>query len=117
AISHTQIAPARFSDLIATLQQDYDVFLDINIPESYDGLDALLVLKPDSTFSENEKYKLDQYLMSGGKLIFFTDGVKIDSIGQEGTFGQPLDINLQDLFFKWGVRLNYDLVKDLNCAQ
>lgn len=117
AISHTQIAPARFSDLIATLQQDYDVFLDINIPESYDGLDALLVLKPDSTFSENEKYKLDQYLMSGGRLIFFADGVKIDSIGREGTFGQPLDINLQDLFFKWGVRLNYDLVKDLNCAQ
>lgn len=117
AISHTHIAPARLSDLIATIQQEYDVFLDINIPESYDGLDALLVLKPDSAFSEEEKYKLDQYLMSGGNLLFFTDGVQIDSIGREGTFGQPLDLNLQDLFFKWGVRLNYDLIKDLNCAQ
>lgn len=117
AISNTRIAPERFSDLIATLQQEYDVFLDINIPESYDGLDALVVLKPDIAFSEEEKYKIDQYLVSGGKLLFFTDGVKIDSIGREGTFGQPLDLNLQDLFFKWGVRLNYNLIKDLNCAQ
>lgn len=117
AISHTHIEPARLSDLIATIQQEYDVYLDINIPESYDGLDALLVLKPDSAFSEEEKFKLDQYVIAGGNLLFFVDGVKIDSIGQEGTFGQPLDLNLQDLFFKWGVRVNYDLVKDLNCAQ
>jgi len=70
-VSHTKISPARLSDLIATIQQNYDVFLDMNNPESYEGLDALLVLKPDSAFSEDEKYKLDQYVLGGGKALFF----------------------------------------------
>ncbi|MBU1820698.1 MAG: gliding motility-associated ABC transporter substrate-binding protein GldG [Bacteroidetes bacterium] len=113
-VSHTTAPPAQFSDLIATLQQKYDVFLDINNPNTYEGLDALLVLKPDQSFSEDEKYKLDQYVVAGGNALFFVDGVKVDSIAPEGTFAQPLDLNLSDLFFKWGTRINADLVKDLS---
>ncbi|TDE13869.1 gliding motility-associated ABC transporter substrate-binding protein GldG [Dyadobacter psychrotolerans] len=116
-VSHTTIAPARLSDLIATIQQSYDVFLDINNPASYDGLDAILVLKPDSAFSEDEKYKIDQYVVGGGSAIFFVDGAKVDSVNLEGTYAQPLDLNLGDLFFRWGVRVNTNLVKDLYCAQ
>jgi ABC-2 type transport system permease protein len=115
-VSHTTAPPAQFSDLIATLQQKYDVFLDVNNPDSYEGLDALLVLKPDQAFSEDEKYKLDQYMVAGGNALFFVDGVKVDTISPEGTFAQPLDLNLNDLFFKWGVRVNADLVKDLSSA-
>lgn len=116
-VSHTKIAPARLSDLIATIQQNYDVFLDMNNPASYEGLDALIVLKPDSLFSEDEKYKLDQYVVGGGKALFFVDGAKVDSVNLEGTYAQPLDLNLGDLFFRWGARINTNLVKDLNCAQ
>lgn len=116
-VSHTKISPARLSDLIATIQQHYDVFLDMNNPESYDGLDALLVLKPDSTFSEDEKYKLDQYVVGGGNAIFFVDGAKVDSVSLDGSYAQPLDLNLGDLFFKWGARVNTNLIKDLNCAE
>ena len=116
-VSHTKIAPARLSDLIATIQQRYDVFLDMNNPSSFEGLDALLVLKPDSAFSEDEKYKFDQYVVGGGKAMFFVDGAKVDSVNLEGTYAQPLDLNLGDLFFRWGVRLNTNLVKDLYCAQ
>jgi ABC-2 type transport system permease protein len=115
-VSHTKIPPARLSDLIATIQQNYDVFLDMNNPESYDGLDALLVLKPDSAFSEDEKYKLDQYIVGGGNALFFVDGARIDSVSLDGNYAQPLDLNLNDLFFKWGARVNTNLVKDLNCA-
>lgn len=115
-VSHTSASPAGFSDLIATMQQKYDVFLDVNNPASYDGLDALLVLKPDQRFSDEEQYKLDQYVINGGKALFFVDGAKVDSISLEGTFAQPLDLNLGDLFFKWGVRLNANLVKDMNSA-
>lgn len=115
-ISHTRVAPSRLSDLIATLQQNYDVFLDVNNPNSYEGLDALLVLKPDSAFSEEEKFKLDQYVVGGGKAVFFVDGAKVDSVSLQGTFAQPLDLNLEDLFFGWGVRVNANLVKDLNSA-
>ena len=116
-VSHTQIAPGRLSDLIATIQQSYDVFLDMNNPASYDGLDAILILKPDSAFSDDEKYKIDQYVVNGGSAMFFVDGAKVDSVSLEGTYAQPLDLNLNDLFFKWGVRLNTNLVKDINCAQ
>ncbi|GAB2764453.1 gliding motility-associated ABC transporter substrate-binding protein GldG [Rhabdobacter roseus] len=115
-VSHTQVPPARLSDLIATLQQRYDVFLDVNNPNSYEGLDALLVLKPDLPFSDDEKYKLDQYVVNGGNALFFVDGARVDSVSMEGTFAQPLDLNLGDLFFGWGVRVNADLVKDLNAA-
>lgn len=116
-VSHTKIAPARLSDLIATIQQNYDVFLDMNNPSSYEGLDAVLVLKPDSAFSEDEKYKFDQYVVSGGRAIFFVDGAKVDSVNLEGTYAQPLDLNLGDLFFRWGARVNTNLIKDMNCAQ
>lgn len=116
-VSHTKISPARLSDIIATIQQSYDVFLDMNNPESYEGLDALILMKPDSAFSEDEKYKLDQYVVGGGKALFFVDGARVDSVSLDGNYAQPLDLNLGDLFFKWGVRLNTNLVKDLNCAQ
>jgi gliding-associated putative ABC transporter substrate-binding component GldG len=116
-VSHTKISPARLSDLIATIQQSYDVFLDMNNPESYEGLDALLVLKPDSAFSEDEKFKLDQYIIGGGNALFFVDGARVDSVSLDGNYAQPQDLNLNDLFFKWGARVNTNLIKDLNCAE
>ena len=116
-VNHTQkLPPARLSDLIATMQQSYDVFMVVNDPETYEGLDALMVLKPDVPFSEEEKYKLDQYVIGGGKALFFVDGAKVDSVSLEGNYVQPLDLNLNDLFFRWGARINNNLVKDLNCA-
>ncbi|MCF0051390.1 gliding motility-associated ABC transporter substrate-binding protein GldG [Dyadobacter sp. LJ53] len=115
-VSHTKISPARLSDLIATIQQNYDVFLDMNNPESYAGLDALLILKPDSAFSEDEKFKLDQYIMGGGNALFFVDGARVDSVSLDGNYAQPLDLNLSDLFFKWGARVNTNLVKDLKSS-
>lgn len=113
-VSHSSEPPGRFADIIANLQLFYDVYLDVNQPGSYHGLDALLVMKPDSAFSEEEKYNIDQYVVAGGKVLFFVDGVKVDSVALEGSYGQPLDLNLGDLFFKWGIRVNHDLVKDLN---
>jgi len=116
-VNHTQkLPPARLSDLIATMQQSYDVFMVVNDPETYEGLDALMILKPDVSFSEEEKYKLDQYVIGGGKALFFVDGAKVDSVSLEGNYVQPLDLNLNDLFFRWGARINNNLIKDLNCA-
>lgn len=115
-VSHSHLPPGRFADIIANLQLYYDVYLDVNKPGSYQGLDALMVMKPDSAFSEEEKYSLDQYVVGGGKIIFFVDGARVDSVALQGSYAQPLDLNLGDLFFKWGVRVNNDLVKDMNAA-
>jgi ABC-2 type transport system permease protein len=117
AVSYTNVEPLRLSDLLATLNEFYDIKL-INLQESRDlvGLDGLIVPKPDRAFSEADKYKIDQFVVNGGKALFFVDGLKIDSVGREGTFAQPLNLNLNDLFFRWGIRVNNDIIKDLSCA-
>ncbi|MDB5239523.1 MAG: gliding-associated transporter substrate-binding protein GldG, partial [Spirosoma sp.] len=114
---HTQVPPSRFADLLASVQQNYDLFfVDMTKPGPIVGVDAMLVLKPDRPFSEDEVFKLDQFVVNGGRALFFVDGQRVDSVNSQGTYAQPIDLNLDDLFFRWGVRVDRDVVKDLYCA-
>ena len=114
---HTQVPPSRFADLLATVQETYDLFfVDMTKPGPITNLDAILVPKPDRPFSDDEVFKLDQFVVNGGRALFFVDGQRVDSVSNEGTYAQPLALNLDDLFFRWGVRINRDVVKDLYCA-
>ena len=115
-VSHTKVPPARFSDLIATLQERYDIFFDLNKPKSFDGLDLLIIPKPDTPFNEQEQFNIDQFIVKGGKALFFIDGARVDSINMEGNFAQPIETGLEELLFKYGCRVNQNLVKDLSCA-
>lgn len=115
-VGHTKVPPPRFSDFLANLQQNYDLYFDVQNPDNWDKGDLLVIPKPDSPFSEDEKYRLDQFVMRGGKLLMFADGARVDSVSLEGTFAQPLDVNLDDLLFKYGCRINQNLIKDLSCA-
>ncbi|MFC5412768.1 gliding motility-associated ABC transporter substrate-binding protein GldG [Larkinella bovis] len=117
AVTYTDVEPLRLSDLLATLQEFYKIeLIDLQASRDLVGLDGLIVPKPDRPFSEADKYKLDQFVVNGGRALFFVDGLKIDSVGREGTYAQPLDLNLNDLFFRWGFRVNNDIIKDLSCA-
>lgn len=114
---HTQVPPSRFADLLASVQQSYDLyFIDLSKPGPIAGIDAMLVPKPDRPFTDDELFKIDQYVVKGGRAFFFVDGVRVDSVSNEGNYAQPLSLNLDDLFFRWGVRVNRDVVKDLYCA-
>ncbi len=114
---HTQVPPSRFADLLASVQESYELyFIDMAKPGPIAGLDAILVPKPDRPFSEDELFKLDQFVVNGGRALFFVDGQRVDSVNNEGTYAQPLSLNLDDLFFRWGVRVNRDVVKDFYCA-
>ena len=115
-VGHTKVPPPRFSDLLATLQQNYDLYFDVQNPDSWDKGDLLIIPKPDLPFTEDEKYRLDQFVMRGGKLVIFADGARVDSVSLEGTFAQPSVLNLDDLLFKYGCRINQNLIKDLSCA-
>lgn len=78
---------------------------------------AIIIAKPDSVFSDKDKFIIDQYIMHGGKILWLIDPVltSMDSIQtQESTVAVGRNLNLDDLFFQYGVRLNYDLVTDLN---
>jgi len=81
--------------------------------------DAIIEAKPSQTFTDKEIYVLDQYIMQGGKALWMVETVNIekDSLKQTGsTIAFPKDLNLLNLFFKYGLRINYELINDLNSA-
>lgn len=80
--------------------------------------DALIIAKPRISFSEMEKYYLDQYFMGGGKLIWLIDPIiaEMDSIGKyEIIMTADYQLNITDQLFKYGVRVNPDIVQDIQC--
>jgi len=78
--------------------------------------DLAIISKPTQTFSDEEKEVLDQFIMNGGKTLWLIDQVAADMdslYNQAGaTLAYPRDLNLNDMFFKYGFRINPDLVKD-----
>lgn len=122
AVGNGQPTGYNVEDLVQnTLQEDYQ-FYSINpntqpaIPKEFK---VLLVVKPTEPFSDEAKLKLDQYVMNGGKLLFFIDklNAELDSLqskkGEVVAYDRELELN--DLLFKYGVRINPDLVMDLQC--
>lgn len=85
------------------------------------GYDLALVAKPTEAFSDGEKYIMDQYIMNGGKSVWLIDQVnmELDSLFNEkgSSVALPRDLNLKDFFFKYGVRINSDLVNDMYFTQ
>ena len=82
--------------------------------------DLAVIVKPIEKFSDEEKLVLDQFVINGGKTLWLIDQVNIemDSLYNESgtTLAFPNDLNLNDMFFKYGVRLNPDMVKDIMAA-
>lgn len=114
-LNKTNVPPSRFSDLLATIQETYDLFyVDLAKPGPITGVDVILVLKPDQPFSEDDLFKVDQFVVKGGRAMFFVDGQRVDSVSNQGTFAQPVNLNLDGLFFRWGVRVNRDIIKDIS---
>jgi gliding-associated putative ABC transporter substrate-binding component GldG len=111
----------RIYDLVENnLNIDYKLSLfNINtqpfVPKEFK---VLLIVKPTRTFTEEAKFKLDQYVMNGGKVLMFIDrlNAEMDSLqikNEVVAYDRGLELN--DLMFKYGVRLNTDLVMDLQC--
>lgn len=87
--------------------------------KAFPSFDAIVIAKPTQPFDERDKFLIDQYVMHGGKVLWLVEPVMatMDSLQtQESTIGVDLDLNLDDMLFKYGVRLNHDLLLDLNCA-
>lgn len=80
------------------------------------SLDAIVVAKPTRAFSLEDKYAIDQYVMKGGSVFFLIDKLEVsmDSVALENYFAFPYNLDLDDLLFRYGVRLNNDLVQDRN---
>ena len=75
---------------------------------------AVVIVKPTEKFTDEDKFKLDQYVMNGGRLLFFIDVLyaERDSLQEGDLIAYSRDLNLNDLLFRYGVRINPDLIAD-----
>ena len=83
-----------------------------------DNYKAVIIADPQMPFSETDKYILDQYIMQGGRILWVVNGVRFsdDYLASEGyTPIIALDLNINDMLFRYGVRINHALVQDLQC--
>ena len=132
---HGELTEQEVYDIAQTLSQNYNV-VRLEIDGKIDALmhrtqdeekevkafpsyDAIIIAKPTQPFDERDKFLIDQYVMHGGKVLWMVEPVyaTMDSLqNQESTIGIEQDLNLDDMLFKYGVRLNRDLLLDLTCA-
>ncbi len=135
---HGELGPREVADFARELSGNYQVNL-FNIREfksdstgeqlsvaqqqtRLNRFDAMIIAKPNKAFTDLDKYLLDQYVMNGGKAIWLLDGVEaaMDSLSEKSQFmSLPLfdRLQLNDLLFKYGVRVNTDLVVDRVAAR
>jgi len=113
----------KVNDLGESLRNEYRLAV-FDIKKGYPDpaiIDALMIVKPTQPFTEEDKLKLDQYVMNGGKIIWLIDKLhaELDSLmrsqAEYTAFDRGLDID--DILFKYGVRINPDLLQDLNCSK
>ena len=109
-------------DFIQTISADYNTApVDINEMASLPAnkIDLLMIVKPTTAFSEQAKFKIDQYIMNGGKVMWLLNALdgNIDSLYRRKEYIAPdFPLNLDDQLFTYGVRLNKNFVMDYSCA-
>jgi ABC-2 type transport system permease protein len=120
---HYELTDVQLNDAMKSLSDGFEVGrLNLaTIPfKALQNIKLLVIPKPDRKFTELEKFKLDQYIMRGGKVLWTIDQVsaELDSLrghgGEQMSF--PKQLNLDDQLFRYGVRINYDLIADMSCS-
>ena len=129
---HGELDELAVMDITKALEEHYKVSR-VRIDERIDALshnvegmvgrvndyDALIIAKPDSTFSQRDRYVIDQFIMYGGKVLWCVDmmGMDMDSLRtNQFAMATPLPLGIDDLLFSYGARINKDLLLDRICA-
>jgi ABC-2 type transport system permease protein len=118
---HGELGRWDVADASQELKEFYAVTripLALQTPQSLMKNDALIIAKPTTQFSEYEKFLLDQFVMHGGKILWLLESqiADMDSMGRNAMFMTgSYDLNVDDMLFKWGVRVNPNMVQDLQC--
>lgn len=114
---HGELGSAETADLERSLRRFYETgrfnldSTNFVSPE----IAALIIAKPTQAFSDNDKFKLDQYVMNGGRVLWLVDklAVDLDSLRREVFLPREFDLDLDDLLFRYGARIQPNLVLDL----
>jgi len=116
--SNGELSDLQVGDAIRTLSSSYEVGrVDLNTIDKagLDKLNMLIVAKPIQPFSETEKYKINYFVMNGGRVLWSIDQVKaeLDSLrSKSGQMAINRSLNLDDLLFMYGARINYNIIAD-----
>ena len=123
---HGELLPEQMDDMAYTLGKFYtlrqvDADAGLTATDSAGRLTyrAIVVAQPLSRFSDAEKFMIDQYVMAGGRVLWLVDytTASIDSLSHgRDVKALPLELNLDDLLFNYGVRINANLIQDMQCA-
>ena len=123
---HDELKKEDTEDLEKTLSAFYktarlnlDSITMIPFKDSFNRVDILIVAKPKTAFSEKQKFQIDQYVMQGGKVIWLIDRLNAELGGMQKTGEMlPVDypLNIEDQLFKYGARVNPNMVLDMRCA-
>lgn len=123
-INQDELRPGEFRGFMDMALQNYNAgpVIPINKKEltmqdipNLKRMDALVIAKPRKSFTDTEKVILDQYIMNGGKTLWMIDAVNAEMdtlMTKRKLMAYPIDINMTDFFFNYGVRINPSLVKD-----
>jgi ABC-2 type transport system permease protein len=115
---HGELDSMNLASLYSALIEVYDVS-DVELKDAdLSAYDALVIAKPTKKFSVHDKYALDQYIMRGGNALMLLDRMEasMDSASQQDYFAFPYNTDLDDQLFKYGIRLNPDLIQDRTSA-
>ncbi len=123
AVGNGEPVDLKVNDLGESLRNEYRLAV-FDLKKGYPDpalIDAMMIVKPTLPFTDEDKLKLDQYIMNGGHVIWFVDKLhaELDSLMRSQAEYTAFDrgLELDDILFKYGVRINPDLVQDLNCSK
>lgn len=124
-VNHDELSPDEFQGFVQLAMENYDAGpiipknqteLSLEDVPLLKQMSALVIAKPRKAFTDNEKVILDQYIMNGGKTLWMIDAVnaEMDTLTRsKKVMPFPVDLNMTDFFFNYGLRINPALVKDV----
>ncbi len=116
---HGELGEMEVADITLELAKYFTVDRgSINgIPGVLNDYSAIIIAKPQSDFSEEDKLVIDQYIMNGGKVLWLVEEVMVnsDSLAQGGSVALYKPLNIEDQLFRYGVRINPELIQDTDC--
>ncbi|MGD1846533.1 MAG: gliding motility-associated ABC transporter substrate-binding protein GldG [Salibacteraceae bacterium] len=117
---HGELTGIEVADISRVLGDFYNLRADTieGRLDALENLDGLIIAGPDSSFSDKDKFILDQFVMNGGRIMWLVDPVAIsmDSLRDKRyTMSLPKQVRVEDMLFRYGVRLNTNLLMDMQC--
>ena len=119
---HDELEEVQVHDISVTLSESFNIhrITPADLLAVPDSFKLLIVANPMKPFPEKDKFAIDQYLMHGGRIMWLIDpvSVSLDSLSNGmSTMAFPRELNLSDQLFHYGVRINSDLIQDVECQQ